>query len=317
MAHITFIHGIANKPPQDALHQLWLRSLAADDGVDLGTAGVTSSMVYWADVMYPEPLAEDAPQESATTDGMDAAAATATPSDSQWYSEVDVDEQRWAASLAAKLNVALAVDEAVAAVQSPVETALERIPLPWDVKRRLMKILLRDVHHYLFNTLYSPRAGVTYRVQDEIRQRTLTALRDGAAKPGPHLVVSHSMGTVIAYDCLRRCPDVPAVDALVTIGSPLGIDEIQDLLKPEWKRDEGFPSLTVRRSWVNVYDKLDPVTGFDYHIANDYRRAGNEVVEDVNEQNYGRWRHDITKYLSGTLLRDRVTAALRAAAGVS
>ena len=33
MAHVTFVHGIANKPPADALLHLWSRSLACD-GVD-------------------------------------------------------------------------------------------------------------------------------------------------------------------------------------------------------------------------------------------------------------------------------------------
>jgi hypothetical protein len=312
MAHITFIHGIANKPPKDLLHDLWLRSLSDDDGVDLGASGVTSSMVYWADVMYAEPLGEDGGEESADQEGAEVQAAGETASDTGWYGQIDGSEQLWTAALATKLNVALVSDEAAATVQAPHEAALERVPLPWVVKRRLMQTLLRDVHHYLFNTTYSPRPGATYRVRDEIRGRMLDALREGAAKPGPHIVVSHSMGTVIAYDCLKRCAGAPPVDALFTIGSPLGIDEIQDLLKPEWQRESGFPDVTVRGRWINVYDKLDPVTGFDYHIANDYRRSGAESVEDLNEQNYGRWRHDIRKYLAGLMLRGHLADVLRA-----
>ena len=54
MTHVTFIHGIGNKPAPDFLLDGWERSLAEDDGIDLGTLGVTSSMVYWADILYPE-----------------------------------------------------------------------------------------------------------------------------------------------------------------------------------------------------------------------------------------------------------------------
>ena len=45
MAHITFIHGIANKPAPDPLLKLWRRGLAQGRGLDLGTEGITSSMV--------------------------------------------------------------------------------------------------------------------------------------------------------------------------------------------------------------------------------------------------------------------------------
>jgi hypothetical protein len=52
MAHITFIHGLSNKPEAETLHRIWRRALAkGDGGIDLGSEGVTSSMVYWADVL--------------------------------------------------------------------------------------------------------------------------------------------------------------------------------------------------------------------------------------------------------------------------
>jgi pimeloyl-ACP methyl ester carboxylesterase len=139
----------------------------------------------------------------------------------------------------------------------------------------------------------------------------IKVLQEGAAKPGPHIVVSHSMGTVIAYDCLKRVADAPRVDGLMTIGSPLGLDEIQDKLHPEWTRDDGFPSEKVNGGWVNVYDKLDPVAGFDPNLANDYRKAKSTVVDDLNEQNYGSWRHDISKYLRGENLRTKLRGLLK------
>jgi pimeloyl-ACP methyl ester carboxylesterase len=166
------------------------------------------------------------------------------------------------------------------------------------------------VHHYLFNVECSPRPGATYRVQDEIRQRAVRALQEGAARPGPHIVVSHSMGTVIAYDCLKRVAGAPAVDGLMTIGSPLGLDEIQDKLQPEWTKDNGFPDERVRGPWINVYDALDPVAAFDPRLGNDYRRAKETVVDDVNEQNSGTWRHDISKYLAGPQLRAKLRTLL-------
>ena len=308
MAHITFIHGIANKPAHDTLLQLWNRSLADSDGLDLGTENVTCSMVYWADVMYPEPLKE-ASEERASDES--AVESVSPVSADLGVERMDAEEKRWVAQLALKLAVPLAAEAAIEAVPTPVREQLERIPLPWPVKERLMRRLLRDVHHYLFNVEFTPRPDNTYRVQDEIRGRMIRALKEGARQPGPHIVVSHSMGTVIAYDCLKRVADAPVVDGLMTIGSPLGLDEIQDKLQPEWSRDNGFPHEKVHGGWVNVYDLLDPVAGFDPSFANDYRRRGERVVDDVNEQNAGTWRHDIAKYLRGPQLRAKLRQLLR------
>jgi len=166
-----------------------------------------------------------------------------------------------------------------------------------------MKILLRDVHHYLFNVQNSPRPGASFRVQDEIRRRFVDAVIEGSKKPGPHIVVSHSMGTVIAYDCLKRVPECPEIAGLMTIGCPLGLDEVQDKLQPGWSRDNGFPREKVRGAWINVYDRFDPVAGFDPHLANDYREGGNAAVRDINEQNSGKWRHNSSKYFGGAKLR--------------
>ena len=46
MAHVVLIHGLDNKPEADYLHQLWLRKLAHEEGLDLETSGVGSAMSY-------------------------------------------------------------------------------------------------------------------------------------------------------------------------------------------------------------------------------------------------------------------------------
>jgi hypothetical protein len=303
MAHVTFIHGISNKPPADKLLKLWLDSLSRDflgndDGIDLDASGITSSIIYWADVLYDAPLVDQAILESAVPESIEEIAAKVTEEpDMSWRSQITGEEKQRVDSLAAKLNFDLLVDDVFTPPVNEIDSNLERIPLPWFVKRRLMKQLLKDVHHYLFNQEFSPRPGATYKVQDEIRDRVLKGLIEGANKTGPHIVVSHSMGTVIAYDCLKRVKECPTIDGLMTIGSPLGLDEIQDMFKPEWTRNEGFPE-KLKGEWINVYDTLDPVTGFDGNIANDYKKNGDEVIEVINEQNQGAWRHNITNYLS-------------------
>lgn len=46
MTHVTFIHGIGNKPAADEPHNIWLRSLAAGlDGINLGAEGTSGDML--------------------------------------------------------------------------------------------------------------------------------------------------------------------------------------------------------------------------------------------------------------------------------
>lgn len=309
MTHITFIHGIANKPPLEELLELWRRAIAQDDGINLSTKGITSSMVYWADVMYSEPPDEGAANESVGAEAI----VEDVDEEVDWSAELSGEEGDFVSGVMSKLNFDAPSPDGDDFQPEPTgEPGFERIPLPWFIKRRLMKVLLRDVHHYLFNTEHSPRAGISYRVRDEIRQRFVDAIeRDAAANGGngQHIVVSHSMGTVIAYDCLKRVTECPPVDALMTIGSPLGLDEVQDKLQPEWTRADGYPRERVGGSWVNVADRLDPVA-IDMNLAGDFKRSGASVVIDQAQRNGGKWRHDVSKYLNQDELRGHLARQL-------
>ena len=299
MAHVTFIHGISNKPRPGRLLAIWRRTLAeATEALPLGDLGVTSSIVYWADLMYGEPDENLAAHEGVLEN-------TPAAIDASGGAELPVAATpREAAFLRAMRRrlTTLSDDEIDASLDSAMPAGLvaaavlERVPLPWFLKKPLMSVLLRDVHHYLFDTEFGPPGKTSVRIQQTIRERFLKAL----SAPGisePHVVVSHSMGTVIAYDCLKRATGCAAVDGLITIGSPLGLDEIQDQMQPGWTRDEGFPSLCVRDRWFNLFDRLDPVCGFDPELGNDYRKGNAPTIIDQVVVNTGAWRHSATKYL--------------------
>lgn len=296
MAHVTFIHGIANKPPADDLLRIWREALAnAAEPLPLGDLGVTSSLVYWADLLYEKPDPDLAAHEGVlenTPQAVDGGGDAPPPQPR------NADEAAFIEGLRKRMTGLS--DAEIAAGPPPVpanpQGALERVPLPWFLKKRVMNAFLRDVHHYLFDVVYAPPGRTPVPIQQTIRRRFVDALA-APAITRPHVVVSHSMGTVIAYDCLKRVGDCAGVDGLITLGSPLGLDEIQDKLQPEWSRLTGFPSDRVSGEWVNVFDRLDPVCGFDPVLANDYMKAGLPAVQDIAVQNDGAWRHSITKYL--------------------
>lgn len=303
MPHVTFVHGLSNKPPRDPLHDIWRRALAAGDGLNLRSKGVTTSMCYWADVLYAKPdTAEEAvayestdDEDLARVDGSDAAALEGITSPEEALF-VDALRHHFTNASLAELEAGVEPPSAGAAA-----VALERIPLPWFIKKRIMKAFLRDAHHYYFNKESTPRPGATYKVQDEIRRRFLACVADPPSRP--HVVVAHSMGTMIAYDCLRRVGDCASIDHLMTLGSPLGLDEVQDCNKPEWTRGDGFPAGKLPGRWVNVFDRLDVVCAADPRLSSDFRHGGRERVEDVAVVNDGAWRHSIVKYLAQPQVR--------------
>ena len=295
MPHVTFIHGISNKPAAVELLKIWRRALAdsGDDPLALGNLGVSSSLVYWADVMYAAPDPDVSAHEGVL---VNTPAAVDGSGDPPLPVPVSPESAAFIKALRHQLTD-LSDAEIATTSQAPVPTGtkgLERVPLPWFLKKPIMAAFLRDVHHYLFNVESTPRPGETYRVQDEIRRRTVDLLEQADSRP--HIVVSHSMGTVIAFDCLKRVVDCPGVDGLITLGSPLGLDEVQDKLRPGWSRDQGFPLEKVKGDWVNVFDRLDVVCGLDPNLRNDCKRNAVESVKDIAVENTGAWRHSATKY---------------------
>lgn len=310
MAHVTFVHGIGNKPPPEDLLRQWRTALLVDDGLDLDDLEGTSSMVYWADLLYDRPASVAAGNESTELELNQL--FDAHDADMGWLNDAPAVERELVEGLAQSLG--LADVDGVGGESYPVmaDSALEAVPLPGPIKKRLMRVLLRDVHHFLFDTEFSPRAGTSLHVRTEIRRRMVDALQEGDDHPGPHVLVGHSLGSVIAYDALAAVDGVPRVDALVTLGSPLGITEIQEGLTPPWTRHDGWPSAGLGPGgWFNFYDPLDPVCGgLGRLLAPDFRRAGAKHVADVHVTNKGAWRHSANKYLGQGVVRDWLRNAM-------
>ena len=282
--HVTFIHGLANKPPEADLRRLWLEALAFDQegnaGFKLDADGVRDGFVYWANLFYKTPLsASDYESIKDELIASVAGAVAALPVD-PWIAKM-----RQVYPEAGDLYPEPPVPESL--------PAYERIPLPGFVKEAIMAEYLREAHAYLFN-----KDGV----RDVIRKRVLDALNKVPAG-SKRVIVSHSQGTFIAYDVMTACEDCPPIDGFMTVGSPLGVDEVQDKLT--WTRNDGFPRKLVG-DWVNVYDPFDLVARPDPRLASDFLRAGARAVVDIEESNWGRWRHSATKYFKGSKLRTQL-----------
>jgi hypothetical protein len=310
MPHVAFVHGIGNRSESETLWGQGKVALSDNDGPNLDELGVTNSMVYWADMLYASPVSEEAAYEASQLEVH--TIVDAEDADMRWLDEVSEEERQFVRGLGEKVGLAAvsATTDENAPDRIEPGTPLEPTPLPPQLKKRLMRVLLRDVHHFLYDTTFSPRPGESFNIRCDVRTRALTALNDAAERPGPHLLVGHSLGSVIAHDALTAIDDAPPVDALPTVGSPLGISEVRDGLTPPWTQEDGWPAQRLGDgNWWTVFDLLDPLWGvLDHYIGPHYRRAGQVRVADVGVSNDGHWRHSIVKYLGQPALRSIISA---------
>ena len=324
---VVFVHGLARKPAPEKLRDLWLEGLARgnprpdvfaapNEGLALSTKGVPTSFSYYADVFYGTDYEtdfasyyeKDTPADTISAEGLDVVEA-----DLNTPAPETPRERAFVRKLEAKLqaNLDALPGQAMAAPGAPPAADLEIASwLPGPVKQAIIKKAAMEAFYFLFDKEYERADGERFKVRSELRRRLLAELAAAAAKADKVVVVAHSMGTMVAYDVLRNCPECPLVDTLVTLGSPLGIREVQDELIAEGASDVDFPAAKLSR-WINVYDPLDPVCGADPRLANDYQPVDGLSVVDVKESNWGGWRHTITHYFAGTLFRQHLRAALR------
>jgi hypothetical protein len=324
---VVFIHGLAKKPPSEKLLELWHWGIGRDNprpdvfappnkGLNLGAKGVVSELNYYADVFYGEDFdtdissyyeAEgDAEAEMAADNLGPSEPAPALPA------SVTLEEQEFLTKFTAKLTANVTAMPVVAGATSPDagEGSLEiagLLPAVW--REAVIKKAAMEAYYFLFDKEYVRPDGTKFMVRKELRERLLANLASAAAKAEKIVIISHSMGTMVAYDVLRNCPTCPPIDTLITLGSPLGVKEVQAELKAAGADGVDFPAARVRR-WINIYDPLDPICGADPKFSNDFAPVGGKHVEDVKESNWSKWRHTITHYLAGTRLREHLNDAI-------
>lgn len=326
---VVFIHGLAKKPAPDKLQELWLWGLGRDNpmpsvfaapnqGIDLNTLGVPRLFNYYADVFYGEDYETefDSYYESNESGEIHSEGLDQVEGDLKLPKPVTPREQAFLTGFEAKLAANLATMPSTPPAAAPATPGAGNYEiagwLPDSVKQAIIKKAAMEAFYFLFDKEYTRKDGVRFKVRQELRTRLLDKLKAAQALGEKLVIVSHSMGTMVAYDVLRNCADCPQVATLITLGSPLGVREVQDELIAVDAKGVDFPAAKLGR-WINVYDPLDPVCGADPRLANDYTAVGGKQVEDIKESNWGSWRHTITHYFAGNRFRKLLGEATGAA----
>ena len=282
---VIYVHGIGNKPEPHILKCQWDNALF---GFNLGER---SRLAYWVNrAYYPEPSPGTCatgdlvtPQELAGPPSLGARALAIDEPVQDFVAELtaDKDARRTLLAIARKLDREPGVTTERSLRAHEVDAKISPFPKPirrW-LTRRLTGALLRDVNDLFF---VEERREI---MRSSLKERLL-------AGGGPFVVVGHSQGSMIAYDVLcemGRKRDAPDVPLFVTVGSPLGIREVQDQLEQLTNQKRlGIPGCV--RAWLNVADPLDPVA-FDKRLKSDFAARKGVSIEDNLEWNPDSPRH--------------------------
>lgn len=254
---IIFIHGRGWKPPEQALAALWTGALRTglerDFGKDEGAPtleNTTLMTAYYGDL----------------TNAARAAAG-------QTYDEaLDL----------ADLGNALTSMSALESAKKFRRAGYEALP-----GRSSIKEFLADIGAPLLSTLGLTEVALAQRMPElsaywdrkgafcrETTGRVLAQLRTALGRGDQVMVISHCLGSIIAYDCLwelaRNSPASSGkIDTWITLGSPLGDEFVKRRLSGADQRgDKRYPNNIV--NWFNVAAE-DDFTCHDETLANDFR----------------------------------------------
>ncbi|OEJ93912.1 serine aminopeptidase domain-containing protein [Streptomyces thermolilacinus] len=322
---IVYVHGCGPKPRAALLAEQWDRTLFGHD------ANAMSHLAYWAPLLHPEPLPDRLPDPLEGRPGAVAEAEAEEEAETPAPPLLE-DPARFVARVSAEAEAARAraategvtgsrtdagsrteaaggllegwlrdmayLAEALALAEEPRpgpgEEPLPRaLPLPRPARTALFRLLVRhvfeDAHAYFFGG-----AGPAVRQVVADALDAAEAARD-AEGGGPLVVVGHSLGSVAAYEVLaeRGRP----VDLFVTLGSPLGVTEVQDLLAAS----PAVPPGTAL--WLNASDARDLVA-LDHTLRPDYAPRGR--VTDLLVANGSANHHGAAEYLANPLVREPV-----------
>jgi subtilisin family serine protease len=307
---IVYVHGIGNKPLPDILKCQWDHALF---GFDLGER---SRLAYWVNrVTYPDPWPGTCKTGDTTTVG---------------ETQPSGNRTRNLAALQSGQPLAQLVDDLAADVPKNQRESLRRLaqqiernedrptartaelrarvlpfpaPLRRWITRSITNLFLLDVYEYFFVA--------------ERREVMLQSLRERLLPGGgPFVVIGHSQGSMIAYQVLfelaQTHPQIE-IDLFLTIGSPLGLTEVQDQLKRLTKQPRGLRVPANVKRWVNVADLLDPVCA-DKTLDDDIQSNGAVGIVDITDQwntDSPRDPHSGSGYLRMSVVRQEALAAVQ------
>ncbi|MBD1995227.1 hypothetical protein H6G00_01105 [Leptolyngbya sp. FACHB-541] len=301
MTTVLLIHGINNQGnSKDNIEKTWsyaLRSSAATAGLTIPD-DVKFIAAFYGDVLFNEteswnknkptssPMSVESPDEDYADDEVAALYLEFQQKygigDEQVSRELEAED-----NLQAQKRMAKGIHKRwLKAIAKALETVLP------SKGKRVAAAFISQAAAYLH------KPGLKEKVDDLV----MTQVIDGLPKDEKVVIISHSLGTIVAYDLMRRLRHQVKVGLLLTAGSPLGIEIV--------KRRLGTPLICLPNvdKWVNISDDEDFVA-FQTKLTS--TTFGCDKIVNIDQLDNGdEDAHDILKYLAHDIVAKEIVLNL-------
>lgn len=298
MRQLVLVHGRAQEHKDAvALKAEWLDALSeglAKSNLTLPIPEHDVRFPFYGDTLYD------------MVDGKSAAESAAVIVRGQ---DTDDDEKRFARAVIEEIRQKAGVtDEQLARATS--QEVVERGPQHWEWFQGILKALDRFVP-------YASGSSIALFTHDVYRYLKNSAIREtidtgvsAAITPGVEtVVVSHSLGTVVAYNLLRQQGHLRGwkVPLFVTVGSPLAVTEIRKTLRSF--APTRCPECVSQ--WFNAMDERDVVALYPLNTGSFPLNPTNPAIENKSDvRNKTENRHGIAGYLDDKDVAKQIYDAL-------
>jgi hypothetical protein len=216
----------------------------------------------------------------------------------------DQQERAFTTSIVREVGQKAGLDDNEVAAMAGDAALIQKGPLNWGWVRAILQVVdkhvpfgsgssiaifTRDVYQYLKNP------GVRDAIDLGVGNAITTA---------PTVVVAHSLGTVVAYNLLRRDGTSRhwQIPFFVTLGCPLAVTAIKDALAPRM-----YPGSIDH--WFNAMDDRDIVALYPLDPPDGWK-TDPAIENKTDVQNPTENRHGISGYLSDREVAQRIYEAL-------
>ncbi|WP_402373144.1 hypothetical protein [Isoptericola rhizosphaerae] len=287
MTRLVLLHGRdADGRDAETVEARWLAALGAglaSAGSPLRLTDDDATFVFYGDTLTPP---DGGPRPPVTVH------VRADPAAVPAVHGLSVDEARFALSVAREVlagagrtaqasavgpfegstvGLGTSVADALARALVAALAAIDRL-VP-GLSGAVVLLLARDVHTYLHD--------------DETRAAVRAGLEKALPTDEPVVLVAHSLGSVVAYDVLRRAdPQSRTMPLLLTLGSPLGIEAVRSALEAD-----GPLTWPPVERWVNARDPRDALALHGLTPESFPLPDGPPPVEPLSVDNTAPWHH--------------------------
>jgi hypothetical protein len=251
---IIAVHGLGNKPEPAVLKDGWLEAIREGlERIGKPHHTIPFEMVYWADISYKAPLnaEEKNPENLLFLREPYAPGGALSPAKPR---------------------------RAYLALLKFAEKHLDRLFLRTNMEETFPAASAKMMEHYFtdLNTYYTDECRSLENKDCSMKTATQDRLIQILKKYSGYdiLLLTHSMGSIIAFDTLSKPANPFEIHTLVTMGSPLGLPPIvarnfqtQKINAPALKKPKTPASIWPH--WYNISDLRDTVA-LDHTLRDDY-----------------------------------------------